>query len=143
MPLGILSGEKDSGILEQQASSIKDRFKQLYQGVNNAGDIAITSAAMKWNQIGLSPVDLNIIQSKEEILESGAINSFNIHTKEMEEFESFLPENKESLKIIITSGASCPDAVVDGVLQRIIDLTNPPISIADSLTAFLKNEVAS
>jgi 4-hydroxy-3-methylbut-2-enyl diphosphate reductase len=83
------------------------------------------------------------IKSKEEILESGAINSFNIHTKEMEEFESFLPENKDSLKIIITSGASCPDAVVDGVLQRIIDLTNPPISIADSLTAFLKNEVAS
>lgn len=63
---GILSG--DGELNEQQARSLQDRWKQLYGGSQKAGDIAITSANVKWNQIGLSPVDLNIIQGKEEIL---------------------------------------------------------------------------
>ena len=63
---GILSG--DGSLNEQQARSLQDRWKQLYGGSQKAGDIAITSASVKWNQIGLSPVDLNIIQGKEEIL---------------------------------------------------------------------------
>ena len=63
---GILSGDGELG--EEQARSLQDRWKQLYGGSQKAGDIAITSANVKWNQIGLSPVDLNIIQGKEEIL---------------------------------------------------------------------------
>ena len=63
---GILSG--DGEITEEQARSLSDKWKQLYGGSQKAGDIAITSAQVKWNQIGLSPVDLNIIQGKEEIL---------------------------------------------------------------------------
>jgi 4-hydroxy-3-methylbut-2-enyl diphosphate reductase len=61
------------------------------------------------------------IRSNESILSNNEINSFNIHSKEIEHHSTFLPE-KENIRIILTSGASCPDAVVDGVIQKLIDL---------------------
>ena len=35
--------------------------------------------------------------------------------------KEFLPE-KESIRVIVTSGASCPDIIVDEVLQKILVL---------------------
>lgn len=67
-PAGILTGEKDSQVTEEQALAIRDRFKQLYTGVKNAWEIVVTSANVRWQQIGLSPVDLNILEGKEEML---------------------------------------------------------------------------
>jgi 4-hydroxy-3-methylbut-2-enyl diphosphate reductase len=70
------------------------------------------------------------IKTKDEIIDSDQIRSFNIHSKNIEEHSTFLP-NKEKTRIIITSGASCPDAAVDAVIQRILDLSNSPVSIND------------
>ncbi len=70
------------------------------------------------------------IKTKDEIIDSDQIRSFNIHSKNIEEHSTFLPK-KEKTRIIITSGASCPDAAVDAVIQRILDLNNSPISIND------------
>ncbi len=68
------------------------------------------------------------IKNKDEILSDTAIQSFNIHSKELEEKFDFLPE-KDPINIIITSGASCPDSAVDAVMQRILDLREASISI--------------
>lgn len=57
------------------------------------------------------------ISSPDEIKENGTIHHFNYHEKSMIKTEVFLPE-KRPLNIILTSGASCPDALVDRVLQR-------------------------
>lgn len=70
------------------------------------------------------------IKTKDEIIDSDQIRSFNIHSKNIEEHSTFLPK-KEKTRIIITSGASCPDAAVDAVIQRILDLSDSPISIND------------
>lgn len=50
------------------------------------------------------------------------INHFDLHTHEEIITEKFLPR-KENLKIIITSGASCPDALVERVIERLAALT--------------------
>ncbi|MDG1332658.1 MAG: 4-hydroxy-3-methylbut-2-enyl diphosphate reductase [Crocinitomicaceae bacterium] len=68
------------------------------------------------------------IKNKGEILSGDRINSFNIHTKELEEKSDFLP-SKEHTNIIVTSGASCPDAVVDEVIQKLLELKEAPITI--------------
>lgn len=58
-----------------------------------------------------------------EIQEDGSIFSFNIHTKEREHIPNFLQGTAQPLTIAITSGASCPDATVDQVIQRVLELT--------------------
>jgi 4-hydroxy-3-methylbut-2-enyl diphosphate reductase len=68
------------------------------------------------------------IKDSDEITDTQSINSFNIHSKELELKNEFLP-NKEQLRIIITSGASCPDSAVDEVLQKILALRQEAVDL--------------
>lgn len=58
------------------------------------------------------------ISSEEKIISKNNILHFNFHTAEEELNNNFLLE-KEPLNILITSGASCPDALVENVIQKI------------------------
>ena len=58
------------------------------------------------------------ISSEEKILSDKSISHFDYHTHKEIETENFLPK-KEIVDIILTSGASCPDAVVEAVLRKI------------------------
>lgn len=64
------------------------------------------------------------IQSKNNIENFNSINSFDIHSKKIVNHNEFLNEKSNPYRIIITSGASCPDAIVDGVIQKILKLYN-------------------
>lgn len=77
------------------------------------------------------------IRSKDEILSENEINSFNIHSRKVEKQSGFLASKHEPLTIIITSGASCPDSIVDGVIQRLLDLSSATISAEKALENFL------
>jgi 4-hydroxy-3-methylbut-2-enyl diphosphate reductase len=59
------------------------------------------------------------VSSEEKILSKSLINHFNLHLKKEILNNTFIPE-KELVYIILTSGASCPDAIVDSVLRKII-----------------------
>lgn len=59
------------------------------------------------------------INSHKEIESKQNINHFDIEKKERVHSSNFIPE-KEQVTIAITSGASCPDAVVDQVVEKII-----------------------
>lgn len=58
------------------------------------------------------------IRSEEDIISSKEIQHFNLHKKREVTTISFLPE-KKPVKILLTSGASCPDAIVEGVINRL------------------------
>ena len=68
------------------------------------------------------------IKSQEEIKSKDCISAYDIHSKKLTTKNQFIP-NKDFVRIIITSGASCPDAQVDAVIQRILGLLNSTISI--------------
>lgn len=106
---GILSG--DGEISEEQARALSDKWKELYGGSQKAGDIAITSAQVKWNQIGLSPVDLNIIQGKEEIL-GELCNVYHVPIGMFTKVNSTENNMVESRKMFIT------DAIIPLVERR-------------------------
>ena len=72
------------------------------------------------------------VKSEEEILSKETIRHFNYDDKTTTETDGFLP-NKEKLKVIITSGASCPDAVVDRVLQKLLSYFDNKISVEEAL----------
>lgn len=67
------------------------------------------------------------IKSYKEILSKDTIRHFKYEEKEIVETNNFLP-NKRNVKIILTSGASCPDSEVDKVLNKLLTFfedTNP------------------
>ena len=61
------------------------------------------------------------VSSADKILSKDIIHHFDIDKKEEITTRNFLPE-KKPVDILLTSGASCPDAVVDQVLRKIISL---------------------
>jgi 4-hydroxy-3-methylbut-2-enyl diphosphate reductase len=77
------------------------------------------------------------IKSAGEIVSENEIHSFDIHAEKIVELTDFLPSNRP-ISIILTSGASCPDSIVDGVIQRILALTNPSVSAEEALLQFLR-----
>ncbi|MCX8105104.1 MAG: 4-hydroxy-3-methylbut-2-enyl diphosphate reductase, partial [Ignavibacterium album] len=58
------------------------------------------------------------ISSEEKIISPNTIKHFNIHSHKEIITENFIPQ-KRKVDIILTSGASCPDAVVEAVLRKI------------------------
>ncbi len=58
------------------------------------------------------------ISSEEKILSATTILHYNFHTKTEHVTENFLPRT-EPVKILVTSGASCPDALVEGVIKKL------------------------
>jgi 4-hydroxy-3-methylbut-2-enyl diphosphate reductase len=61
------------------------------------------------------------ISSEKCIHENGSIDHFNFHNGEYLSSNKFLPKLNRPVKIALTSGASCPDAIVDRVLQKVLE----------------------
>lgn len=59
------------------------------------------------------------IKDAEEIESRDAVKHFDLHTRSLVRSEGWLPAPDRPLEIILTSGASCPDALVDEVIERI------------------------
>ena len=58
------------------------------------------------------------ISSEKEIINKNTIQHFDYPNKKHLTTSDFLP-NKTPVKIILTSGASCPDSVIEGVIHKI------------------------
>jgi 4-hydroxy-3-methylbut-2-enyl diphosphate reductase len=76
------------------------------------------------------------ISSEKEIKDDGGVEHFNYHQSKLEITNDFLPKWNRPVKIALTSGASCPDAVVDRVLQKVLSFykeTRTIDSVVESL----------
>lgn len=63
------------------------------------------------------------IDDARKIIDANQIEKTNWKNKQTEIVSNFLPD-KNPIRILITSGASCPDAVVESVIQKIIGFYN-------------------
>jgi 4-hydroxy-3-methylbut-2-enyl diphosphate reductase len=59
------------------------------------------------------------IDSSERILSRDKISHYDFHDKTEQQTGNFLPQ-KNPVKILITSGASCPDALVEDVINKLL-----------------------
>jgi 4-hydroxy-3-methylbut-2-en-1-yl diphosphate reductase len=75
------------------------------------------------------------IRNAEEMLSVHRIQHFILHTRQMTTTEGWLPD-KRPLDVALTCGASCPDAIVDGVLFRILSFFGPTRPLEEVLQPF-------
>jgi len=79
------------------------------------------------------------ISSEEKILSEKDILHYNFHSKEEILTSNYLPA-KEPVKILITSGASCPDALVEGVINKLAGLYKNVKSVEELTEHFQREE---
>jgi 4-hydroxy-3-methylbut-2-enyl diphosphate reductase len=75
------------------------------------------------------------ITSEDEIVSSKQIRHYNLHKKSIVDTISFLPE-KKPVKILLTSGASCPDAVVEAVIRKLVSFFEGSIPLEEVMKKF-------
>lgn len=68
------------------------------------------------------------VSSEKEILAEGAIRHYDLEKKTMVISKNFLPA-KRPVKVVLTSGASCPDTVVDRVMLRLLNFFENPLPV--------------
>jgi 4-hydroxy-3-methylbut-2-enyl diphosphate reductase len=92
--------------------------------LNESADIAIVIGGRKSSnsshlvELCEEKLPTYFIQSEEDIISSNEIRCFNWRTHEEYLVNHYLP-NKVKPVIAITSGASCPDAIVEHVINKI------------------------
>lgn len=73
------------------------------------------------------------INGESEIKSNNQIHFYDIHQKKILSKENYTP-NKEQITIAITSGASCPDSVMDKVIHRVLEVMNISISLDEIIS---------
>lgn len=76
------------------------------------------------------------INSPSEIKSKEEIHHFDFRTKNKQITTNYLPE-KETLKIILTSGASCPDTLVDTVMLKILNYFPNATTVEKAMEKFV------
>lgn len=77
------------------------------------------------------------ISTANEIVSSSEIHHFNFHKKEMQTTKGFISPNKKPLRVILTSGASCPDTMVEEVMDKILSFFGNTKSKEEILQQFV------
>lgn len=76
------------------------------------------------------------IDSPERILSKDRILHYDFHHKTEKETTDFLPA-KSIVRILITSGASCPDALVEGVINKLLSLFSVNKTAEETIAEFV------
>jgi len=75
------------------------------------------------------------INTVDKILDKNIIQHFDFHSKEEIVTKDFLPKNKPA-NIILTCGASCPDAMIENVMLKILEFYNETTPVETVMLAF-------
>ncbi|TAH13032.1 MAG: 4-hydroxy-3-methylbut-2-enyl diphosphate reductase [Runella slithyformis] len=75
------------------------------------------------------------IESQSKILAQNLIQHFNLHTKEEITTQDFIPQ-KEVVTVLLTCGASCPDATIEGILMRLLPFFGHTKAVEDVMQVF-------
>ena len=76
------------------------------------------------------------IDGSEKLISKRELVQCNWQTKEQTIITNYLPLH-QPVKILITSGASCPDAVVEAVIEKLLSIYNIEVSMEEVTKQFL------
>ena len=76
------------------------------------------------------------VRDESELISKFEIRHFNQWNKQIKSTLNWFPSEKESVTVAITSGASCPDTLVDDVIMKIRSYFSNTRSVEDALAEF-------
>ena len=118
------TGERFADTRDTLCYATNDNQTAVYGLLETEADLAIivggynSSNTSHLVELCEEKIHTYFINSEEKIIDAGTILHFNIHKRSEELSKDFLPK-KDPVKILITSGASCPDALVEGVIKKL------------------------
>lgn len=118
-----------------------DNQDSTYQLLNLDADLAIVVGG--YNSSNTSHIvelcerkfPTYFINSENEIKSKSEIHHFNYHQKQKKITFGFLPD-KNPVNIVLTSGASCPDTLVDRVMMKLVACFDGTKKVEDVLEEF-------
>jgi 4-hydroxy-3-methylbut-2-en-1-yl diphosphate reductase len=78
------------------------------------------------------------IKDESEIKSINEIHHFNWHEKKMEVTTGWFPDKNRQIKIMMNSGASCPDSTMDGVILKLLGFFEKVRSVDEVLSSIEK-----
>lgn len=82
------------------------------------------------------------IESEQKILSKSLIRHYNGHSKQEVVTENFIPQRDGAeaspVTVLLTCGASCPDAVVEGILLKLVSFFPNAKSAEEALQAYMQ-----
>jgi 4-hydroxy-3-methylbut-2-enyl diphosphate reductase len=78
------------------------------------------------------------VQGADELVSADTIRHFSLQTHAMQTTAGWLPA-KRPLDVIVTCGASCPDAILDEVLRRVLSFVEAPRSLDEVMAPYPVN----
>ncbi|GAA4407527.1 4-hydroxy-3-methylbut-2-enyl diphosphate reductase [Nibrella viscosa] len=116
-----------------------DNQDATYELLTNKADFAIVAGG--YNSSNTSHIvelceeklPTYFIESEQKILTPTLIRHFDLHQREEVVTENYLPTH-EPATILLTCGASCPDAVVEGILLKLVSFFPNARSLATVMT---------
>jgi len=118
-----------------------DNQDATYALLNHPADLAIVAGGYNSSntshlvELCESKLPTYFITSADKILDKSLIRHFDLHQKQEVTTENYLPE-KVPATILLTCGASCPDAIVEGILTRILSFYDGARSVKEVLEDF-------
>ena len=114
--VGILYDNSDDGMSPEQALELQRKWQTENSGPNNAGKVIVTSAKIGWQQLGLSAVDLAIIDSQKMNLRQ-LCNVYRVNSALMND-----PDNKTYNNMYEARKALISDAILPELIAARADL---------------------
>jgi len=118
-----------------------DNQDSTYRLLETEGDLAVVVGG--YNSSNTSHIvelcerkfNTFFINSESEIKSRTEIHHFNYLRKQKVITHEYLP-NKKPVRIVLTSGASCPDTLVDRVMLRLVSFFNPVKTVEEVIAVF-------
>jgi 4-hydroxy-3-methylbut-2-enyl diphosphate reductase len=116
-------GERFADTRDTLCYATNDNQSAVTSLLNTPADLAIVAGGYNSSntthlvELCEDVLPVYFINSPEKIISSKDILHYNYHTKEEVLTSGYLPD-KKPVSILITSGASCPDAVVEEIIRK-------------------------
>lgn len=106
---GVLMSE-EGDLTETQARALKQKFKQQYQGSQNAGDVIITPKKLSWVNFGLNASDLSLLEQYDATIKD-LCNIYNVPVQLLNNTSASTYNNQKEAKKALYQNVVIPELI--------------------------------